>query len=196
MDSGLLCENFPGAQELLDRLCSAVALGEVHETAEAVRKTLTDLLGSGAVRLPERYLRPIPDQYARRLLYRCPEGKFTAVVMAWGPGQKTPLHDHAGIWCVEGVVSGTMLVERYDLREEAEGIYRFEKVEEMTAGVGDSGCLIPPYEYHILGNSSSDETSVTLHVYGGEMDHCCIFEPKDREGWYRRVEKSLAYTLD
>ncbi len=26
--------------------------------------------------------------------------------MTWGPGQGTPLHDHAGIWCVEGVVEG------------------------------------------------------------------------------------------
>jgi predicted metal-dependent enzyme (double-stranded beta helix superfamily) len=196
MDSGLLCETFPGADELMDRLCSAVALGQVHDTAEAVRETLKDLLGNRRVRLPERFLRPVPEHYARRLLYRCPEGRFTAVVMAWGPGQKTPLHDHAGIWCVEGVVCGSMRVERYDLLEEGEGLYRFEKVEEMAAGVGDSGCLIPPYEYHILGNDSSEDTSITLHVYGGEMDHCCIFEPTDRGGWYRRVEKELAYTQD
>ncbi len=34
--------------------------------------------------------------------------------------------------------------------------------------------------------------SVTLHVYGGEMDHCHVFEPA-ANGSYRRVRKDLAY---
>jgi hypothetical protein len=34
--------------------------------------------------------------------------------------------------------------------------------------------------------------SVTLHVYGGEMDHCHVFEPSG-DGSYRRVRKDLAY---
>ena len=40
------------------------------------------------------------------------------VVMTWGPGQKTALHDHAGIWCVECVVDGNMEVAQYDLMSE------------------------------------------------------------------------------
>ena len=38
--------------------------------------------------------------------------------MTWGPGQRTALHDHAGIWCVEGVMEGEMEVIRYELLEE------------------------------------------------------------------------------
>ena len=49
-----------------------------------------------------------------------------AVVMTWGPGQRTPLHDHAGIWCVEGVVEGRMDVTQYDLVEQTHDAYRFE----------------------------------------------------------------------
>ena len=46
--------------------------------------------------------------------------------MTWGPGQRTALHDHAGIWCVEGVVEGEMAVTRYELLEEEEdGLCRF-----------------------------------------------------------------------
>jgi hypothetical protein len=29
-------------------------------------------------------------------------------------------------------------------------------------------------------------------VYGGEMDHCHVFEPED-DGSYRRVRKELCY---
>ena len=45
--------------------------------------------------------------------------------MTWGPGQGTPLHDHAGIWCVECVVEGEMEVRQYDLVEENAGSFRF-----------------------------------------------------------------------
>ena len=41
--------------------------------------------------------------------------------MTWGPGQGTPLHDHAGMWCVEGVLEGRIEVARYDLLDERDG---------------------------------------------------------------------------
>ena len=43
-----------------------------------------------------------------------------------------------------------------------------------------------------LDNASADGTSITLHVYGGEMDHCNVFEPEPN-GAYRRVTRSLSY---
>ena len=53
-------------------------------------------------------------------------GLYTAVVMTWGPGQKTPLHDHAGMWCVECVVEGELEVVQFDLMEQADGRCRFD----------------------------------------------------------------------
>jgi predicted metal-dependent enzyme (double-stranded beta helix superfamily) len=133
-----------------------------------------------------------PDTYARRLLHRDPEGRYTVVVMAWGPGQKTALHDHAGIWCVECVVDGQMEVTQYDLVAGDGEAYRFAPQTRVSAGRGSAGCLIPPFEYHTLANASADRTSITLHVYGGDMDHCHVFEPAG-DGTYRRVTRSLSY---
>jgi predicted metal-dependent enzyme (double-stranded beta helix superfamily) len=113
------------------------------------------------------------------------------VVMTWGPGQGTALHDHAGIWCVECVLDGHMEVAQYDLLSERDGAYRFTERSRVVAGRGSAGCLIPPFEYHTLGNAAPD-ASVTLHVYGGEMDHCHVFEPA-ADGSYRRVRKDLCY---
>ena len=69
---------------------------------------------------------------------------------------------------------------------------RFERRSKVIAGRGSAGCLIPPFEYHTLGNAAATP-SVTLHVYGGEMDHCHVFEPQT-DGSYRRVRKDLSYT--
>jgi hypothetical protein len=113
--------------------------------------------------------------------------------MTWGPGQGTILHDRAGIWCVEGTVSGEMEVLQYELAERTRGGgYRFVERGRVRALAGSAGALIPPFEYHVLRNGLADGVSVTLHVYGGEMDHCHLFEPAG-DGAYRRVERPLAY---
>ena len=170
----------------------AVIHGETEaHIPELVKAILIDSMQCGALAVPPELRRPIDGTYARRLLHRDPAGQYTMVVMTWGPGQKTALHDHAGIWCVECVVDGNMEVAQYDLMSETDGAFRFEQRTHVVAGRGSAGCLIPPFEYHTLGNAA-ETPSVTLHVYGGEMDHCHIFEPS-ADGSYRRVRKELAY---
>ena len=181
---------------LIDRLCEAVRLGEVHAITERIKDDLESFIPSEGLTLPERFRRPKTEGYARRLLYRDDDLGFTAVVMTWGPGQRTALHDHAGIWCVEGVMEGEMEVTRYELlAEEGDGLYRFAERGSAHARAGSAGALIPPFEHHVLANASPDRVALTLHVYGGEMDHCDVFQPEsgDRGELYRRCSKHLSY---
>ena len=170
----------------------AVIHGETEaHIPELVKAILIDSMQCGALAVPPELRRPIDGTYARRLLHRDPAGQYTMVVMTWGPGQKTALHDHAGIWCVECVVDGNMEVAQYDLMSEIDGAFRFEQRNHVVAGRGSAGCLIPPFEYHTLGNLS-DSPSVTLHVYGGDMTHCHVFEPQPDGAW-RRMRKELSF---
>lgn len=178
-----------GVRARLDAVIHGQPQARVPELVKAV---LVDSLSCGKLAVPAEYRVPVQGSYARRLLHRDPSGDYTIVVMTWGQGQKTALHDHAGIWCVECVVDGNMEVAQYDLISEDAGHFRFEQRSHVMAGRGSAGCLIPPFEYHTLGNAATTP-SVTLHVYGGEMDHCHVFEPLD-DGTYRRVRKDLAYT--
>jgi predicted metal-dependent enzyme (double-stranded beta helix superfamily) len=177
--------------ELIRELDRAVDLGDARRSTAAVKKTLSDMIRADRIHLPERFFEPLPETYARRLLHRDERRNYSAIVMTWGPGQGTLLHDHAGIWCVEGVVAGELDVIQYEMTDESEGRYRFAPRGRVHALAGASGALIPPFEYHILRNSRPDGVTVTLHVYGGEMTHCHLFEPND-DGSFRRVEKSLA----
>ena len=174
------------------KLDRAVRLGDPAAVAQQVKTALQHTLRCDGLRLPAHFFDARPDTYARRLLHRDPDGRYTAVVMTWGPGQGTPLHDHAGIWCVECVVDGEMEVRQYDLRHEHGGRYTFEPQPCIDAVRGSAGCLIPPYEYHTLSNRRPDGASVTLHIYGGEMTHCHVFQPQP-DGTYSRVERQLSY---
>ena len=179
---------------LIEQLREAVRLGEVGAITDRIKHTLESFIPSEGLIFPERFHRVKPEGYSRRLLYRDPELGFTALVMTWGPGQKTALHDHSGIWCVEGVLEGEMAVQRFEqLEEPAPGVFRFASREVLGATAGSAGALIPPLEHHILSNPS-DRIALTLHVYGGEMDHCTTFEPVDEPaGLYRSQVKSLRY---
>ena len=177
--------------DLIARLDAAVQLGDTTAITRRVKHELEAAIQARAVMLPDRFRLPRAEGYARRLLHRNDRLGYTAVVMTWAPGQRTPLHDHAGIWCVEGVVEGRMDVTQFDLVEESTDGFRFEAKGCVHAAVGSAGCLIPPFEYHILANAI-DRPSITLHVYGGEMTSCHVFEPL-ADGRYARYERALTY---
>ena len=184
--AGLEASPDPDLAELIRQLDHAVDLGDAQRTTAAVKRTLSDMIRADRIRLPGRYFEALPDTYARRMLHRDEKRGYNAIVMTWGPGQGTMLHDHAGIWCVEGVVSGELEVVQYEMTDDTGGRYRFAPRGRVHALAGASGALIPPFEYHILRNALPDRVTVTLHVFGGEMTHCHLFEPST-DGSYARI---------
>ena len=180
-----------GVEDLISRLDAAVQRGDPATITGRVKHELETAIQAGTVTLPDRFHQTRPERYARRLLHRNRALGYTAVVMTWAPGQQTSLHDHAGIWCVEGVVEGRIDVTQYDLVEESADGLRFVAKGCVHASVGSAGCLIPPFEYHVLANAL-DRASITLHVYGGEMTTCHVFEP-GTGGCYVRSERALSY---
>ena len=181
-----------GLTELVDRLDRAVAAGSLDAITARVKADLEDLLGRSALALDARYRAVRPDCYARRLLYQDPANRYTAVVMTWAPGQGTPVHDHGGLWCVEGVVEGRMAVTQYDVRPDGDGFRVTAIGAPLVAGVGSAGRLIPPTDYHVLANALPDQASVTLHIYGGNLDGCRIFTP-GADGMFQQTVRALSY---
>ena len=182
-----------GVQPLVAMADRAVAHGEVEKIVDELRAGLCELIRAGSVKLPEVFHQTCGDHYARRLVHRDDVQGYSVVAMTWGPGQATPLHDHGGMWCVEGVWEGCIDVQQYELVERRDERFRFEKRNTFQAGTGSAGCLIPPHEYHRISNPAR-ETAISIHIYGGDMSHCSVFEPEDG-GWYMRREKKLGLDL-
>jgi predicted metal-dependent enzyme (double-stranded beta helix superfamily) len=183
----------PKVAELIRRLDRAVTAQDAHQLCQNVKRTLTEIVGSGEEFVDAAFLRPAPDKYARRLLHKDPAGRYTVVVMVWDRGQGTPLHDHAGVWCVECVYRGRIRVTSFDMEGDPEkGLVQFTPESVVYAGVGEAGALIPPFEYHMIENPDPT-AAITLHVYGAEMTWCHAFFPVEGGG-YRREHRQLSYT--
>jgi predicted metal-dependent enzyme (double-stranded beta helix superfamily) len=181
-----------GLGELISLIDAAVAKKDVTETVETIKGELCRLIRSGQIELPPELTRRVDGHYARRLVHRDEKRGYSIVVMTWGPGQCTPIHDHSGMWCVEGVWGGSIDVQQYELTQSDEAGFRFAPRNSYEAGVGSAGCLIPPYEYHSISNPSESTTAVSLHIYGGEMQCCNVFE-KQGNGTYLPRERPLGY---
>jgi 3-mercaptopropionate dioxygenase len=183
----------PKAAELIKMLDEAVDLDCIKGRCEKVKEVLESVFHSEEEFLEPEYLEPAPEKYARRLLHRDPSGRYSVVAMVWDVGQGTPLHDHAGEWCVECVYRGKIEVTSYDIEGSPDDpVVQFHKEATIFAGVGEAGALIPPFEYHTIKNALADKPTVTVHVYGHELTWCHIFVPV--EGGFQRVKKDLCYT--
>ncbi|MGH9868416.1 MAG: cysteine dioxygenase [Candidatus Polarisedimenticolia bacterium] len=178
-----------GFIQFMDTLVSRQSA--VDEAVQSVKKRLTDLIRSRP-RLPEAARALETGCYARHLLYNDPAGRYEMIVMAWSPGQATPVHDHSGIWCVEGVIEGVIDVTRYDLTGMEGPRARMLEKEVIHAGSGECGALIPPLEYHRIANPYP-RVAYSLHVYGGRMSSCRVFTPCG-DGVYDVAVKPLGYT--
>ena len=192
----MLALDFPGSRHLVNRLDSAVHHDRTDEIANALRHTLCELIRDPTVKLPDCVFESACDHYCRRELYRSEDLGYSVIAMTWGPGQGTPIHDHAGMWCVEGVWHGSLEITPYELVAQQGERFRFESRGTMNVGPGSAGSLIPPHEYHTIRNPSMDSIAVTLHIYRGPMTQCSVFRPTDtgatESGWYQRDQRSLS----
>lgn len=183
--------DFTGRDKLVESLDHALEQGSTAAVTDALRTALCRMICDADVQLPACVFEAVPGHYARRELYRSERHGYGVVAMTWGPGQGTPIHDHAGMWCVEGVWQGALEIVQYELMATDNDRFRFRPAGTIQAGPGSAGSLIPPHEYHSIRNPSTDGNAVSVHIYSAPMTCCSVFAPTD-EDWYLRDQRQLS----
>jgi len=186
----MLALEFPGSRELINGLDQAVQQASTSAITEALRITMHKFINERRIHLPDCVFQTCTDHYARRELYRSAQFGYSVVAMTWGPGQGTPMHDHSGMWCVEGVWQGELEITLYELLEQHDERFRFASQGAIKAGTGSTGSLIPPHEYHTIYNPSPNDVAISLHIYQDAMSECSVFEDLG-QGWFKRNERTL-----
>ncbi|MCK5944760.1 MAG: cysteine dioxygenase family protein [Planctomycetes bacterium] len=128
--------------------------------------------------LEERYRIGEPDRYTRHLLHKDPQNRFIVLSLVWQPGQVTPIHDHA-CWGVMGLVDNTLEEICYERLDDGSRPDHCELEQTRGTDVSKGGVayLLPPYEeIHRIGNTS-DKPTISLHVYGRDLDEINVFDP-------------------
>ena len=149
-----------------------IAFSNLIETAPAEPGILRD--GSSLLKelvgvddwLPARYAEPSEDGYRQYLLHSDSRERFCVVSFVWGPGQKSPIHDHT-VWGIVGILRGAEIEQSYSRTSHGRFVERGAPVRlekgEVTAvspAVGD---------FHRVSNALDDRPSTGIHVYGANI---------------------------
>ena len=98
------------------------------------------------------------DHYQRNLMKR--SDWYELVVLCWGSGQKTPIHDHVGSSCGLRVVDGHATETRYTL--DPRGVAVRGETCRLTPG---TVCASQDGDIHEVSNRETGRDLVTLHIY-------------------------------
>jgi predicted metal-dependent enzyme (double-stranded beta helix superfamily) len=115
--------------------------------------------------LPDEFAEPNPDSYRQYLLYCDPWERFSVVSFVWGPGQRTPIHDHT-VWGLIGMLRGAELARGYT-RDPAGGLVA-GAVSRLEPG--DVTAVSPRIgDIHTVENALADRSSISIHAYGANI---------------------------
>ena len=129
------------------------------------------------------------DTYTRHLLHKDPQNRFVVLSLVWLPTQGTPIHDHS-CWGVMGILENALeetIYERLDDGSRPE-YAEIRETQGGQIGAGSTSYLLPPYhEIHMIGNTT-DKPSVSIHVYGRDIDEVNVFEPNSNSVSKMRIK--------
>ena len=146
------------------RLIDEVGDDEQSILAEG-KPLLSELIGHDDW-LPEQFAVPSAERYQQYLLYCDPLERFSVVSFVWGPGQKTPVHDHT-VWGMVGVMRGSELCEEYNFGPGNTGLVAAGSHQIAPGGID----LVSPRigDIHRVSNALADNPSISIHVYGANI---------------------------
>jgi len=131
----------------------------------------------------QKYANFDPHRYTRNLV-DTGNGKFNLILLCWGEGHGSGVHDHANAHCWMKVVDGTLFENQYEwpnsehteITPELYNAMTKKKVTEFKTGevayINDSIGL------HRVENNSHSACAVSLHLYSPPFEMCQSFDER------------------
>jgi 3-mercaptopropionate dioxygenase len=141
---------------------SIAAAHSAEDACDLIRPSFAALLDDPDW-LPAEYRAPVPDSgmgggIGQWLLFRAGDGSLSLFALVIPSGSETPVHDHLA-WGLVGLYAGTQDEDIYARRNG-----HVELVEQRKLVPGDFYALIPPADDIHRVRTTSEETSVSIHL--------------------------------
>ncbi|XGW21888.1 hypothetical protein V3C99_004669, partial [Haemonchus contortus] len=104
-------------------------------------------------------------------------GKYNMIILCWGPGMCTNIHDHSGSHCFVKILEGQLKETRFTFPQNNVG-EPLVKTGESYASVNDVTYMSDQLGLHRMENPSHSENAVSLHVYSPAYDKCSLFDQR------------------
>ena len=156
-------------QAAVDLLCRRLA-GELRATP--ARAEVGRLLARYAADEDDwrRFVFFDAEGYTRNLVHRCAD--YELLLLCWGEGQASPIHDHAGQSCWMAVLDGE--IEEVQFRREGG---RLAPRAPQRLAKGTVGFIEDDIGLHLI-RPRAGRRGISLHLYADPIDRCEVFDPE------------------
>ncbi|KAL6423891.1 hypothetical protein ACFW04_010373 [Cataglyphis niger] len=105
-------------------------------------------------------------------------GRFNLMVLCWGEGHGSAIHDHANAHCVMKVLQGKLCETRYawpDNFQMEENVKELKELERNTLETNEICYINDTLGLHRVENPSAINPAVSLHLYSPPFSTCSVF---------------------
>jgi cysteine dioxygenase len=120
--------------------------------------------------------------YARNLVHRT--AAYELIVLCWGAGQQSPIHDHQGQRCWMGVLEGDVVETVYRMAPDAP--MRLVRGVQRTFPRASVAYIVDEVGWHRI-EPAGGAPAVTLHLYSRPITECRTFDETTGEFGLRRL---------
>lgn len=165
---------------LLERIDAIVASSDCSGEAgifesQRVADALTTLMRKHVLEPADwmRYVHFASDTYTRNLIALGPQNRYGLMLLAWGPGQQSPIHDHAGAHCIMRILQGELVESLYH-GNPSMGTQMQVRETVLSLGSPDTETtyIHDRVGWHRVRNASSDHPALSLHLYAPPIEQC------------------------
>ena len=118
-----------------------------------------------------------PDKYTRNLVDQG-NGKFNLIVLCWGHGHGSSIHDHANAHCFMKMLQGSLKETQYHWPDDSEKDAPLKQKCVSTYNHDEVAYINDTIGLHRVENSSSPEGAVSLHLYSPPFQMCQTFDER------------------
>ena len=125
----------------------------------------------------------------RRIALHQGDSRYEALLIVWPPNHETPIHDHDGLWGMEIVLDGVLEVEAFDLSVQPSPALVSRGASVI--GIGEQLAFSRADYAHRCRNLSAQRCTLSLHIYGGELNQYQSYHHDDAHGWHSQQHHTL-----
>uniref|UniRef100_A0A671EDB4 Cysteine dioxygenase n=1 Tax=Rhinolophus ferrumequinum TaxID=59479 RepID=A0A671EDB4_RHIFE len=112
----------------------------------------------------------------RLLFFLLRNGKFNLMILCWGEGHGSSIHDHTNSHCFLKMLQGNLKETLFAWPDKKSN--EMTKKSERTLGENQCAYINDSIGLHRVENVSHTEPAVSLHLYSPPFDSCHAFDQR------------------
>ncbi|VDL70211.1 unnamed protein product [Nippostrongylus brasiliensis] len=105
-------------------------------------------------------------------------GKYNLMILCWGPGMGSSIHDHSDAHCFVKILDGALLETKYAWPEDDDHNSPLRKIEQNRFDENGVSYMSDKLGLHRMENPSHADGAVSLHLYIPPYEACNAFDER------------------